>query len=746
MNLMAGRADGGGKGKCSPHMGIWKAFDGWTECNSTTTFYCPATEEELQKIVSRSKQVRSTGAGHSWTAFTCTSGFASEAATLDMRGFNKIYGIDAERSVVRVQGGVTVRDLLNYLSQHKYKLLTWSWFIDQTVAGAVATATHGADTQPGRATFSSLVRTMTLVKADGSIVKVDRDQEPELMNVVAVGVGKMGVITELELDIEADFCIRSEVSTFNEDEFLGLLKKLETPEGHKAVGDYAQGEQAYDMFWFPFDRSVTGGINKKDPPGCDPNHRSDMTSATVALLALLSESEATGKQMAKWRLANPEESEKQIFHYVKDASFCTKDCWASTGRITNALFYSKVLLPRWKYDMFEFAVPFEKAHTCFDKFFNEVAAAKESRRLFSGEPVLIRFVGQADQLLVATTDGPHVYVNMDVDVAFRPHSASECSKWDEIYQHFLSDACSGRLHFGKAGWDRISAKQADAMYPGLPQFRAKMQEWDPKGKFTGSSPIFDPAVPAPDKGTCMGTSPDSMEACASAERQVSSCMCTTPLPWAGQQDGESASPACEWRLQAAQELRLPAETMQCIEQKASSATLEDMIEAFEGRGPTPATTCAVVPKSGFYRGIAGKNVYEQPGQTVGWRVPHWLGKSLKGCTSKEGGKCTARSLVNYMEQPKDKGVAPQFNGGWGTTTSWGDDKPCAIISYPEEMPSARDELRPWCLCGVRTFLGLLWFGDRSPDMKPWLSFVLVPPDASAGDCPAVQDEGSMCNA
>lgn len=52
---------------------------------------------------------------------------------------------------VTAAAGVTQRTLLKYLDSYKtdsspegYTLAAFSWFIDQTIAGAVATATHGS--------------------------------------------------------------------------------------------------------------------------------------------------------------------------------------------------------------------------------------------------------------------------------------------------------------------------------------------------------------------------------------------------------------------------------------------------------------------------------------------------------------------------------------------------------------------------------------------------------------------------
>lgn len=71
--------------------------------------------------------------------------------------------IDEKAMTVTAAAGVTQRTLLKYLDNHHtdaapdgYTLPAFSWFIDQTIAGAVATASHGSSFMYG--SLSSQVR------------------------------------------------------------------------------------------------------------------------------------------------------------------------------------------------------------------------------------------------------------------------------------------------------------------------------------------------------------------------------------------------------------------------------------------------------------------------------------------------------------------------------------------------------------------------------------------------------------
>mmetsp|Transcript_39452 Transcript_39452/g.126456 ORF Transcript_39452/g.126456 Transcript_39452/m.126456 type:complete len:145 (+) Transcript_39452:489-923(+) len=125
----------------------------------------------------------------------------------------------------------------------------------------------------------------------------------------------------------------------------------------------------------------------------------------------------------------------------------------------------------------------------------------------------------------------------------------------------------------------------------------------------------------------------------------------------------------------------------------------------------------------------------------------WKGNHLKECTVMQGDKCRQRQISNQIVTE----VAPVAEhealfGEWKIKEqSWVDGQPVANMVYPDDISvrQAEDELRPWCLCNVRMYLGiLLW---RQPSgASPIGSFVLIPPDAEENDCPAVHTNSAMC--
>ncbi len=109
----------------------------------------------------------------------------------------------------------------------------------------------------------------------------------------------------------------------------------------------------------------------------------------------------------------------------------------------------------------------------------------------------------------------------------------------------------------------------------------------------------------------------------------------------------------------------------------------------------------------------------------------------------------ARELTNQLVcSLPNSGEYEQYNGIWSIKgVSRIDGKPAAVILYPKDMPQALDELRPWCACGVRVFLGMLYEKDEGKDtLHTTLSFLLIPPGAVEKDCPSKRSNQKMRNA
>ncbi|MBA2515068.1 MAG: FAD-binding protein, partial [Solirubrobacterales bacterium] len=91
--------------------------------------------ESVKRAVDGGLPVRAVGAGHSFTDAACTGGLM-----LDLSGLNRVRDVDQEAGLVRVEGGIGLRELNETIWGYGLALENLGDIDRQSVAGAVSTA------------------------------------------------------------------------------------------------------------------------------------------------------------------------------------------------------------------------------------------------------------------------------------------------------------------------------------------------------------------------------------------------------------------------------------------------------------------------------------------------------------------------------------------------------------------------------------------------------------------------------
>jgi xylitol oxidase len=162
----------------------------------------PSSVAELQEVVARADRARVLGSGHSFNRMADTTGDLISLAALP-----RVVEIGADRRTVRVDGGIRYGDLVPHLDAAGLALHNLASLPHISVAGAVATATHGSGERHGN--LATAVAAIELVRADGEL-RVLRRGDPGFAGAV-VGLGALGVVTALTLDVVPAFEIRQYV-------------------------------------------------------------------------------------------------------------------------------------------------------------------------------------------------------------------------------------------------------------------------------------------------------------------------------------------------------------------------------------------------------------------------------------------------------------------------------------------------------------------------------------------------------
>ena len=125
---------------------------------------------------------------------------APQSMHLDMRGMNQVSAFDASGRMLRVQAGITWRDIQDVVDRHDLSVKTMQSYSNFTVGGSVSVNCHGR--YVGHGPLINSVRAVQLVTADSEVLELSRSQHPELFHAVFGGYGGLGVVTEVELELE----------------------------------------------------------------------------------------------------------------------------------------------------------------------------------------------------------------------------------------------------------------------------------------------------------------------------------------------------------------------------------------------------------------------------------------------------------------------------------------------------------------------------------------------------------------
>ncbi|MEV0170210.1 FAD-binding protein [Streptomyces sp. NPDC050803] len=166
----------------------------------------PHSLDALRALVADSARVRVLGSGHSFNEIAEPG---AEGVLLSLAGLPDGIDVDTEGRTVRVGGGVRYAELARMVHAHGLALPNMASLPHISVAGSVATGTHGSGVANGP--LASAVREVELVTADGSTRRIGRTDAR--FGGAVTSLGALGVVTALTLDLEPAFEVEQYVFT-----------------------------------------------------------------------------------------------------------------------------------------------------------------------------------------------------------------------------------------------------------------------------------------------------------------------------------------------------------------------------------------------------------------------------------------------------------------------------------------------------------------------------------------------------
>jgi L-gulonolactone oxidase len=419
--------------------GSWQNWTGDQRCRPAQ-FACPRRRDELVEAVAAAagtgRTVSVAGSGHSFTEAAMT-----DEMMIDVRGLSGVINADLSSGLVEVGAGTVLADLNEALHRLGLAMENLGDIDRQTVAGAIATGTHGTGASLGN--LSAQVAAVELVTAAGEVLVLDHSA-PELLRAARVSVGALGALSAVTLRAVPAFA----------------LEMVARPEPRERVLDEfnerADAHDHFELFTFPYagsalvlERNRTESTPR--PRGRLGAYLNDVVLENWALEAL----SATGKLLPS---AIPALSRLAAR-------------LASGGRVadrSDRVFASE---RRVRFTEMEYAVPREHGPEAARRVIEWIRANRYpvffpiEMRVGAGDDALLSPAHERDTAYVAV----HQYRGME----WRPYF--------EAVEAIMDDY-GGRPHWGKRHFQ--TAATLAERYPRWADFQAARDQLDPKRVFT----------------------------------------------------------------------------------------------------------------------------------------------------------------------------------------------------------------------------------------------------------------------
>jgi len=169
-------------------------------------WHLPMDEDDIavgvREAVRAGQRVRVVGAGHSWSAIAAPD---DGAIAMSLDAWEGIEAVDGDR--VRVRGGTRLWRLNALLAERGLALPIVGSIAAQSIAGAIATGTHGSSLVHGN--LASGVTALRIVDGRGRVIELD--EHDDRLDGARVHLGALGVITQVTLRVVPAFTLAESI-------------------------------------------------------------------------------------------------------------------------------------------------------------------------------------------------------------------------------------------------------------------------------------------------------------------------------------------------------------------------------------------------------------------------------------------------------------------------------------------------------------------------------------------------------
>jgi alditol oxidase len=170
----------------------------------TDKLYSAKSLKDVQDFVRNRNKLKVLGTHHCFNTIADTN-----SEFLSLKPMDQVVNLDTNAKTVTIESGLSYGQLCPYLDREGWALHNLASLPHISVAGACSTATHGSGEKNGN--LATAVSDLEMVNANGDLVKLSRSEDEEAFRAAVVGLGAMGVITKLTLDVQPRFMMKQYV-------------------------------------------------------------------------------------------------------------------------------------------------------------------------------------------------------------------------------------------------------------------------------------------------------------------------------------------------------------------------------------------------------------------------------------------------------------------------------------------------------------------------------------------------------
>ena len=419
------------KGGAFAQSASWSNWSGGQTCQPAGR-YDIGSEQQLTSLLRNTLgPIRPVGSGHSFSALVPTDG---HLVVIDQ--LSGILDSDAQTKQVTLGAGSRLGDLGAQLEAIGQGMINLPDIDRQTVAGAIATGTHG--TGVTLQALSSFITSLRLITPNGNVIDIDSSDE-DLLHAARVNVGALGIVTQVTMQNRESYKLKKREWAAPTEDILANFDELAASHRH------------FEIFPLVYsDYSLVLSIDETDEPiGQSEVEEEPSDDASIAESLGLSDNPTPAERL---RLSN-----------------------ATASRIqpTEAVDVSHKILSNVRNSRFnemEYSVPAEVGAECL----REILKTIYDEAIDVQFVLEYRYVGADDDWLsMSYGDHPHatISIHRTASADYRPYF----NRIEPIFWKY-----GGRPHWGKV--HNLTHVELTELYPRFKDFMELRRELDPQGR------------------------------------------------------------------------------------------------------------------------------------------------------------------------------------------------------------------------------------------------------------------------